>query len=570
MLKGLGARLTKNVAAVFADIINPDAIRGADASMRGRRRRADARAAELKRGAGAGVLAAMIGAQIAEEALANTDDHRSGGLDRLLSRGRLCTGRFGAQGFDDRGASDIQTSAADPHTNHFAPARAPSLSADGPVIFNPTEDFRLTSDEAPFLSGPHQRFGFNFARGFSAPRGRNAEVLSDHSGAGHEGAPVGGRPAPENNQPAGGHNGGGHADGGGADPAPSTPNDSDGGHTGHPTGGAPRALDAAMQADHNAIMALAPVSAATHVAVRDGSWFDPATWANGAVPGEGARVLIPDGVSVDYDGESAASIKTIRVDGALDFATERDTFLEVDTLIVTDSGALTVGTEADPVDADARAVIQFADNGPIDVNWDPRLLSRGLVSMGSIEINGAEKETFLKVAVDPMKGDTTLTLEAPPEGWQVGDKLVLTGTHLVSTRGTPQGAPIDVATEDEELVIIAINGNIVTLDRPLHYDHEGARSDLKAYVANYSRNIVFETENADTTPVHQRGHVMLMHSNDVTVRFAEFTDLGRTDKSERAFDLSDLDSVAPDSNIKGRYSLHIHRSGVDDQANPDR
>ena len=174
----------------------------------------------------------------------------------------------------------------------------------------------------------------------------------------------------------------------------------------------------------------------------------------------------------------------------------------------------------------------------------------------------------MKVAVDPMKGETTLTVEAPPEGWRVGDKLVLTGTHLVSTRGTPQGAPVNVATEDEELVITAIDGNIVTLDRPLQYDHEGARSDLKAYVANYTRNVVFETENADTTPVYQRGHVMLMGSNNVAVRYAEFTELGRTDKSERAFDVADLDSVAPDSNIKSRYPVHIHRAGVEDQANP--
>jgi hypothetical protein len=323
-----------------------------------------------------------------------------------------------------------------------------------------------------------------------------------------------------------------------------------------------------MQADHDALMRLVPVSAATHVAVKDGSWFDPATWAGGEVPGEGARVVIPAGVTIAYDGESSASILTVRIDGALDFATDRDTFLEVDTLIVTDNGALIIGTKDDPVDADVRAVIQIADNGPIDVQWDPRLLSRGVVTMGTVEINGAEKETFLKVAADPMKGDTTLTLEAPPEGWQVGDRLVLTGTHLVTDKGTPQGQPIDVATEDEELIITAINGNVITFDRPLQYDHEGPRTDLKAYVANYSRNVVIETENADAVPVHQRGHVMLMHSNDIAVRYAEFSELGRTDKSERSFDLADLRSVEPDSNVKGRYSLHVHRSGVDDQANP--
>lgn len=577
--------MTKNVSAVFADIINPDAVLGGGPSpARTARRRGHARTAQLKRGAGVGVLAAMIGAQIAEDALASPDDHRSGGLDRLLSRGGICRGRFGAQGLEKAGAGEFQAAAADPHADHAGPSAAPRLSADSPVIFNPADDFPLADDAAPVLRGLHQAFGSHQGRGFSARGGRNAEARSEASPgvehdpiAGHGPTPAGGRASPgvegaAGGREVGGHEVGGHEvsgpSGGRANPAPPTQSEGAGGHTGHQTNDTTQTLDAAMQADHAAIMALVPVSAATHVAVKDGSWFDPSTWANGIIPGEGARVLIPDGVAVSYDGESAASIKTIRVDGALDFATERDTFLEVDTLIVTDSGALTIGTEGEPVDPDVRAVIQFADNGPIDVNWDPRLLSRGLISMGSVDINGAEKETFLKVAVDPMKGDTTLTLEAPPEGWQVGDKLVLTGTHLVSTRGTPQGAPITVDTEDEELVITAIDGNVVTFDRPLQYDHEGARADLKAYVANYSRNIVFETENADSTPVHQRGHVMLMHSNDVAVRFAEFTDLGRTDKSERSFDLSDLNSVAPDSNVKGRYSLHIHRAGVDDQANP--
>ena len=359
--------------------------------------------------------------------------------------------------------------------------------------------------------------------------------------------------------------------------AGTTSGDATGGHT-HDTAtttsgsdagtGLPHPTDLAKQAEHLALMNLVPVSAATHVAVTNGSWFDPNTWANGQVPGEGARVVIPQGIAVDYDSESPASIFTIRVDGALNFATDVDTFLEVDTFVVTGSGLLTIGTEGSPVDPGVQAVISFADNGPINVAWDPMLLSRGLISHGTVDIHGAEKETFLKVAVDPMKGDTTLTLESAPTGWEVGDKLVLTGTHLVSTKGVPQGAPVNVQTEDEELIITAINGNTITFDRPLAYDHEGARADLKAYVANYSRNIVFQTEGGDATPVHERGHVMMMHSDNVVVKYAEFSELGRTDKSAATFEAGSLTSVAPDSNVRGRYSLHLHRTGVDDQANP--
>ncbi len=526
--------------------------RGADRPQKDRQR-----ASALRGQAGASVIAAMVGLQIAEEALAGAGEDR-GGYDWLFSRARLCSGRYGASAHDAAVADDASAAAFAPHANHAAPAAGSPFAGAAP-------DSRVVADEPDY-----RQDAFGGGRGLTPLRPRPivddpADDSAVANGGHHGGAAgglqgggaVGGHPLP-----GGGSNGGGQAGGTSGPPG-----------SGHAVGhggtqGLPQALDAAMQADHDALMRLVPASAATHVAVKDGSWFDPSTWANGEVPGDGARAVIPAGVTVAYDGESPASILTVRIDGALDFATDRDTFLEVDTLVVTPTGALVIGTEGDPVAAGVRAVISIADNGPIDVDWDPRLLSRGIVSLGAVEINGAEKDTFLKVAADPMKGDISLTLEAPPEGWRVGDKLVLTGTHLVSTKGTPQGQPIDVATEDEELVITAIDGNVVTFDRPLAFDHEGARADLKAYVANYSRNVVIETENAGDVPVHQRGHVMLMHSNDIAVRYAEFSELGRTDKSARAFDLADLQSVEPDSNVKGRYSLHIHRGGVDDQANP--
>ena len=326
--------------------------------------------------------------------------------------------------------------------------------------------------------------------------------------------------------------------------------------------------DPMKASEHMAVLNLVPVEEATHIAVNNGSWFDPNTWASGEVPGEGAKVVIPDGVDVTYDGESAVSLFTVRVDGSLDFATDRDTFMEVDTFVVAPTGKLTIGTIDQPVSAGVETVIQFADNGPIDVSWDPMLLSRGLISHGDIQIHGAEKETFLKVAADPMAGDTSLTLESSPEGWQVGDKLVLTGTHLTPTEDALPLEPRNDQTQDEELVITKIEGNTIYFDKPLEFDHDGARADLKAYVANYSRNVRFETENADSLPVHQRGHTMFMHSDNIDVRYAEFYELGRTDKSERAFEAADADHLESDSNVKARYSLHIHRAGVSDVDDP--
>ncbi|MEO9781898.1 MAG: PA14 domain-containing protein [Sedimentitalea sp.] len=324
-----------------------------------------------------------------------------------------------------------------------------------------------------------------------------------------------------------------------------------------------------MAAEHMAAMNLAPRDEASHIAIANGDWDDPDIWYNGQVPGEDATVLIPDGIMVNYDHVSDVSLFTVRVDGMLRFATNVDTRMEVDTIVVSPEGYLQMGTEDNPIQPNVTADIVFADNGNIDTNWDPMLLSRGLLSHGAVDIYGAEKTAFLDLAEDPMAGDTTLQLTSLPEGWQVGDKLVLTGTHLTGWYWDNDVRDvIHHESEDEELVITAINGTTITFDRPLEFDHDAPRDDLSAYVANMSRNVTFSSEGGDDLPVHQRGHVMFMHSDDVDVRYAGFVDLGRTDKSEDAFDVSTLSSVDYDTNIKARYSFHFHETGTLDQENP--
>src|ERR1700680_76198 len=106
---------------------------------------------------------------------------------------------------------------------------------------------------------------------------------------------------------------------------------------------APSGIDASLSAERTALYNLVPHGEATSVAVKDGSWFDPATWADGKVPGAGAKVLIPEAITVNYDGVSDASLFTVRVDGKLLFATDHDTRMVVDTLVVGQPGLLQVG-----------------------------------------------------------------------------------------------------------------------------------------------------------------------------------------------------------------------------------
>lgn len=338
--------------------------------------------------------------------------------------------------------------------------------------------------------------------------------------------------------------------------------DSGAGHAAHAT-------DAAKAHEHGEMLDLVPRAEATHIAISDGDWFDPDTWYNGEIPGDGAKVVIPQGIAVTYDGESDASIFTIRVDGELSFATNVDTKLIVDTMVVDSTGRLEIGTEDNPIEAGVNATILIANNGDIDVAWDPSLLSRGVISHGEVEIHGQEKTSHLKVADAPMAGDTSITLAEIPTGWQVGDTIVLTGTHKQGWAwDNDVRAVVHKESQDEEVVITGIEGGTIFIDRPLQFDHDAPQPDLAAYVGNMSRNVTIASEDGDATAVHHRGHVMFMHNDDVDVRYAAFDDLGRTDKSVEAFDVGTLDTVASDSNVKGRYSFHFHKTGTEDLENP--
>ena len=327
--------------------------------------------------------------------------------------------------------------------------------------------------------------------------------------------------------------------------------------------------DSGKATEHVELLNLVSRADATHIAVNDGDWFDPNTWHDGNVPGAGAQVLIPEAISVNYSGESDASLFTVRVDGELTFAHDADSKMLVDTMVVSPTGRLEIGTEDNPIGAEFDVEIVIANNGDIDTGWDPMLLSRGVISHGEVEIHGAEKTSFLTVSDAPMAGDTQISLSEIPEGWQVGDTIVLTGTHKEGWYWDNDARTMRRHdSQDEEVVITAIDGNTITLDRALEHDHDAPRDDLAAYVANTSRNVTFSSEDGDDTAIHHRGHTMFMHSDDVDVRYAAFDDLGRTDKSEPAFDVTSLGSVQPDSNVKARYPFHFHRTGTEDQENP--
>ncbi len=281
-------------------------------------------------------------------------------------------------------------------------------------------------------------------------------------------------------------------------------------------------------------------SDATHVAVSSGAWTDASTWKGGRIPNADAKVHIPMGIKVEYDSVSDARLEVVRVDGELNFATDQNTYMFVETVFTGTMSRLTIGTAEDPVKANVTAEMVFAD-GKIDLATDPEQVGHGLIAEGSVEIHGHEKSPYTTLEGNALSGATTLRLDGGTEGWAVGDTIVVMGTSLGKF-------------QDEYRTITSISESggdvVVKLDRALSHNHTTPEGhDLDIYVGNSTRNIEFSSEN----PEGVRGHVMMMHTADVSVQFAEFTELGRTDKSRL---LNDTDNVA------SRYPLHLHETGT--------
>ncbi len=319
-----------------------------------------------------------------------------------------------------------------------------------------------------------------------------------------------------------------------------------------------------LHEEHAAAFDLVACSDVTDQAVMDGDWDDPNVWG-GTLPGNLARVLIPHGVSVTLDHENPVVHRTIRVDGTLRFAPDKDTLLRVDTMVTAPGGQLEIGTAANPIASNVGARISFADTGAIDLDMDPLQLGRGLVAHGRTTIHGESKTSHLELAQPVEIGGSVIELSAAPLNWRAGDLLILAGAA--------QGEA------DEIVSIVGVNGSTVTVTGADGMSWGGftgthaVPGGRNSFVMNMTRNVVFESENPDQADEdgvrRRRGHVMFMHGAQsmTDTRWMASVGMGRTDKSiatnNPKYDENGLLIDGTGLNPVGRYAWHFHRGGWD-------
>jgi hypothetical protein len=289
--------------------------------------------------------------------------------------------------------------------------------------------------------------------------------------------------------------------------------------------------------------------------VASGAWSNPATWSSRRVPAAGDRVRISPRDSVVYDVASDVRLDCIEVDGRLAFATDRNTRLKVANLTVMDAGSFEVGTEQTPIASTVTAEVVIADQ-KIDGAIDPAQIGTGIQGLGRIRMHGAIKRpTFVRVAEEPLAGQTTIALEEAPQGWAAGDEIVMPDTRQLPDRSSAQ------ANQIERLRVVSIDGARVTLDAPLKFAHKGARTpdgklQFLPHIGNITRNIVIRSEN----PIGTRGHTIFTSRADVDMRYVAVREMGRTVMGP--LDNTEFDAagniVKLGANQIGRYAIHFH------------
>jgi len=247
-------------------------------------------------------------------------------------------------------------------------------------------------------------------------------------------------------------------------------------------------------------------------------------------------VLIPVGSTVIYDSDYSF-VKTIGVKGELEFDSTKNTELHLGTIMVYDGGHLKIENH----NRNVKTNVVF--DGVLNLTEDPSQSSIGLVAIGGhVHIEGAElASTFSYLNSKAVVGVNTISVK-DITNWAVGDELFFADTQVGSTTQTYK-------RQDERRFITEINDNTVTLNSPLTYEH-----DKEGYIGNLTRNVTF------SSAAGSQGHALFAGSAEVSVKYAAFVNMGRTEAkavNDTKFDLAgNLISIG--TNQRGRYALHAH------------
>lgn len=270
-------------------------------------------------------------------------------------------------------------------------------------------------------------------------------------------------------------------------------------------------------------------------------WSDASTWG-GTLPQDNDDVIIPVGKKVIVD-INPPKLSTVRVDGSLIFKDDHNVDFKAGWIMV--SGLMELGTEANPFTH--KAVITLMNGAP---NAPPHVMTRPdgskmvvgigtkgimVVGDGRLELHGVPRVTsWTRIAETALKGATTIKLEKATD-WKVGERIVIASTDY---------EPLQA----EDRTITSVNGNVLTLDKPLLYMHWGQPETFddktineSAEVGLLTRNVLIQGDDESLTNGFG-GHIMTTGMGISHIENVELVRMGQ-------------------KRVLGRYPIHFHMQG---------
>ena len=279
-------------------------------------------------------------------------------------------------------------------------------------------------------------------------------------------------------------------------------------------------------------MALAPgglLSPRAAAAAEPTTWSDAASWG-GVVPGPNDVATVAGTVVLDASIRVAGLV--VEAGGSVIFDPTRSVTLESSGNVVV-KGSLTMRPGGA---AEHRLVFVGVDEAAIvGGGMDVVASDVGLWVMddGKLDLQGASKTPWARLAGDGVAGATVLTLDRVPAGWRVGDRIAVVPTTAPARGSDASWAGFSEAT------LTSVSGSRVTLDTPLAHHHPRVGGTWAAEVLNLTRNVGIEG-----TPAG-RSHVFVRSSQPQGFSFVALRHMGpRKDGAK----------------ILGRWPIHFHFS----------
>lgn len=189
-------------------------------------------------------------------------------------------------------------------------------------------------------------------------------------------------------------------------------------------------------------------------------WSDPATWAPGDIPVNGDNVLIPSGMQMLWDCETA-NLGTVTIAGTLKADTSRSVKLTATGIELTGSWEIGSSTAAFPRQFTADVVLIGAKPANPGVD-DPDGLMRGLLITGQLHWYGyVPAVTKTKLNATANAGATSLTLEDAVD-WPAGSEIAIAPTTWYG-----------VSETDRRTLTATASGTSVALHSGLSYRRYG-------------------------------------------------------------------------------------------------